>query len=267
MPRIARNSFDTSFFHVIIQGINKEYIFSKNKYIEMYLNLMNKYKEENNISVLAYCIMNNHAHMLIYTKKIEEMTRFMHKINGIYAQYYNKSEGRVGVVFRNRYVSEPILNEKYLAQCIKYIHMNPVKAGIVQKCEDYKYSTCKEYAKNVGVARTPILIDTLGKDYLNWLNYSNDNIIFKDIENNKEEVFEEGIKMFENKINDTLTNILKNREKIAELIKFLKNNYKITYADMSKKFGFTRGEINYLKKDANETRPYLQSLHNLTKNK
>ena len=86
MPRIARSNLGTSFFHVIVQGINKEYIFNKEEYIEKYLELINKNKGEHVIQILAYCIMNNHAHLLIYTEDCKEMAKFMHKVNGIYAQ-------------------------------------------------------------------------------------------------------------------------------------------------------------------------------------
>lgn len=248
MPRTARKDSETSFFHVMIQGINREYIFYKNEYIEKYLELIKRYKEEYKISVLAYCIMNNHAHLLVHTQKIEEMTKFMHKINGIFAQYYNKNEDRVGVVLRNRYESEPIYNEKYLARCIRYIHMNPVKAKIAKYCEEYKYSTAKEFANNTGAAKNPILIDVFGKGYLEWLNESYDDGIFKDIDINKSEVLEEGIKKFENIKEAKLENILQNKEETRELIKFLKSNYKITYVDMMKRLDITKGKMEMLKK-------------------
>ena len=80
--------------------------------------------------------MNNHAHFLIYTQDLEDFSKFMHRVNLIYAQKYNKEKNRCGVLFRNRYESEPIYNEKYLINCIKYIHDNPVKAGIVKKNEE-----------------------------------------------------------------------------------------------------------------------------------
>ena len=107
MPRIPRKCYDTSFFHVIVQRLKKEYIFNEERYIKQYLKLLNKHKEENNIEVLAYCIMNNHAHMLLYINKIAEMSKFMQKVNTQYAKYYNyMNKGRVGYVFRDRYVSE-----------------------------------------------------------------------------------------------------------------------------------------------------------------
>ena len=246
MPRIARNSFKTSFFHVIVQGINKEYIFDKDEYIQKYLSLMDKYKEDYEISILAYCIMNNHAHLLIYTENVVEMTGFMHKINGIYAQYYNKCENRVGVVFRNRYESEPIFNERYLAQCIRYIHMNPVRAKMVESCGKYKYSTYNEYVNNMGHAKHPILINILGNDFTKWITKESDSIAFKDIDVNKDDIIKEAINEFLRENDSNLQHVIYNRKTAYELIMFLKNNYRISYTEMTKPLGLTRWQIMYI---------------------
>ena len=244
MPRVSRESLNTSFFHIITQGVNKEYIFNKKEYIEKYLDLINKYKEKYDISILAYCIMNNHAHLLLYIKDIANMSKFMHKIDGVFGQFYNKCEKRVGIVFRNRYVSEAIYNEKYLVNCINYIHMNPVKAGIAKKCDDYEYSSYKEFNK----IENQVLIDILGKDYLQWINNTSNEEIFYDIEVNKHEIFKIAVKKFEIMKKDTLNNIVKDKNKLKELIKFLKINYKITYVDIMKELGITKGKMNSLRK-------------------
>ena len=97
MPRIARKCLETSFFHVIVQGVNKDFIFYKNEYIEDYISLIKKYKEEFDIEILAYCIMSNHAHLLIFTEKIDILSSFMHLINSLYAQKYNRTENRVDI--------------------------------------------------------------------------------------------------------------------------------------------------------------------------
>ena len=248
MPRVARSNFRTSFFHVITQGINRENVFHKNEYIEIYLNLLKKYEKDYDISILAYCIMNNHAHLLIYSPKIKNMGKYMHRVNGIYGQYYNKNENRVGIVFRNRYVSEPIYNEAYLAQCINYIHMNPVKAKMVKRSEDYKYSSSKAYRDNTGVAKKSILIEVYGKNFTEWLNNYEVENAFIDIDINREELMEEGIKKFETIKNQKLNEVLRSEEKIKEMVKFLKENYKIKYTEMMKKFGITQGKMNTLKK-------------------
>ena len=134
MPRIARKNIDTPFIHVMVQGVNREYIFEKKSDIELYLSLISKNIENYNLTIMAYCMMNNHAHFLMYVEDIKELGEFMKKCNLQYAQMYNKEKNRVGTLFRNRYRTEPIYNIKYLINCIKYIHNNPVKANIVKKC-------------------------------------------------------------------------------------------------------------------------------------
>ena len=130
MPRYPRNYIKTCFFHVITQGIEKTYIFESEEDIEFYLVKMYSLNQECEIKIIAYCIMNNHAHILLETSKVENLAKFMQRLNTAYAKYYNKKYSRVGYVFRNRYRSEGIYNEKYLYNCIKYIHYNPVKAGM-----------------------------------------------------------------------------------------------------------------------------------------
>ena len=120
MPRIARDVFDASFFHVIVQGINKEFIFKEERFINQYLKLIRKHIDNFNVEIIAYCIMGNHAHFLLKTDSIEEISKVMHKTNGMYAKYYNFINERVGYVFRDRFLSEPIMNQRYFIQCIKY---------------------------------------------------------------------------------------------------------------------------------------------------
>lgn len=148
MPRIARNSLNTSFYHVMVQGLKKEYIFQRKENIEKYIELLLKEKENFNLEVLAYCVMSNHAHILIYTENINEMSKYMHSINQKFAQFYNYiNNERVGYVFRDRFKSEPIYNEKYLIRCIRYIHNNPVKAKLINQPYNYKYSSYRDYLK------------------------------------------------------------------------------------------------------------------------
>lgn len=145
MPRISRNLIGSAFIHNMVQGINKEYIFENEKYKEKYLNLIKKYSGKNEVTMVAYCIMDNHAHLLTYSENIEKVSKFMKDVNSEYAMYYNKRKDRVGYVFRNRFSSKIIYNQEYLFKCIKYIHMNPVKAGITKKEEEYKFSSYKDF--------------------------------------------------------------------------------------------------------------------------
>lgn len=145
MPRISRETFESGFFHIMVQGINKEYIFKEKENKEKYLYLMKKYYSKYKIKIISYCIMNNHTHFIIYTNDVTQISAYMHKINSIYAMDYNKSLQRVGYVFRDRYKSQYIYDKEYLHKCIKYIHMNPVKAKMVDSENKYKYSSYNDF--------------------------------------------------------------------------------------------------------------------------
>ena len=145
MPRYSRKSINTPFLHVMTQGIEKKFIFNYAEDINFYIKLMYKYRIEYEIKIIAYCIMNNHVHMLLKIKSINSLSEYMHKLNGTYGKYYNTKYNRVGFVFRDRFKSEGIYNEKHLYNCIHYIYNNPVVAGICKKPEEYPYSNYKKY--------------------------------------------------------------------------------------------------------------------------
>lgn len=147
MPRYPRNSIQTPYLHVMTQGIEKSYIFVKEEDIKYYIKIMYELKEEYNIKIIAYCIMNNHAHILVKINNIDNLSRYMQRLNTKYGKYFNKKYDRVGFVFRNRYKSEGIYSEEHLYNCIKYIYDNPVKAGICKDASEYQYSNYKKYNK------------------------------------------------------------------------------------------------------------------------
>ena len=246
MPRIPRKCYDTSFFHVIVQGLNKEYIFNEERYKKQYLKLLKQYKENNRIEILAYCIMGNHAHILLYTEKIVEMSKFMQKVNTKYAKYYNyMNKGRVGYVFRDRYVSEGIKNERYLIKCINYIHKNPLKAQIVERCEDYKYSSYNNYITGEKLKKLEeILNSKLNREL--FINMDGE-YAFKDIDNN----INEDINLF---ILDFLSiSNIKKEEAIADkvilklLIKYLKKDCKVKYTQIMSCLNISKGQMERLK--------------------
>ena len=130
MPRNSRDYIKSSFFHVMIQGIDKEKILKNDDEKSYFINTINELKNLIDINVIAYCIMDNHAHLLLNTDEIKKLSKFMQRLNTKYAIYYNKKYDRVGYVVRNRYRSEGIFSESQLYNCINYIYNNPIKAGI-----------------------------------------------------------------------------------------------------------------------------------------
>lgn len=245
MSRKARKYLESSFFHVIIQGHKKEYIFKEKRYIYEYINLIKRYIKETNISIVAYCMMNNHGHFLVQVENVYELSRLMHKVNTAYARYYNYIMGnRVGYVFRDRFLSEPITNHRYLVECIKYIHYNPVKANIVRKCSQYKFSSYNLFCKKLHEKNLENFLSE--EDYENICKNANYEIEFLDIDENIQDKIISGIKEFLKKDNDRLYRIFEDREILINLIRFLKDDKNISYVAISKFLGITRGSMQKL---------------------
>lgn len=241
MPRVGRKNFNTSFFHVIVQGINKEYIFNSEKLMKKYQTLMFSTLQKYEVKLPAYCIMNNHAHMLIYAEKTEDMSRYMQSINTAFSKYYNKQENRVGVVFRNRYESEPIISRRYLFNCLAYIHNNPVKAKMVKHPSQYQYSSYNSYIEGTIDDDILELIFETKTDYLETFRFIH--------ENNEEPYFKDYIKDVDyiSKINElsnvNIGEIIMNEKILEEVIKDLIINYKMPINKICEIFKLTRYRI------------------------
>ena len=95
--------------------------------------------------------MSNHAHLLLSAENISIAAKYMKLVNVEYARYYNTINQRVGYVFRDRFKSEVIQDKKYLLNCLVYIHNNPIEAKIVNRAQDYNYSSYTNYLTGRGI--------------------------------------------------------------------------------------------------------------------
>lgn len=244
MMRIPRKYIETSFFHIMVQGINKEYIFNYEKDKDKYLKVLRDTKQEFNLSILSYCIMNNHSHFLIYSEDINELSGFMHKVNMLYAMYYNKRYNRIGYVFRDRYKLQPIKNEGHLLSCIKYIHDNPVKAKICDNPEKYRYSSCikNEFEdKNLVEKINEILQNSTRKDDCN-------EFVLMEENENKEQLCKELIYDFV-LLNDIDVKNLKNDKKLLKsIVVEMNKKYGISYRIMEKYLNIGRETLRKIVK-------------------
>ena len=145
MPRIPRQFLEGHFFHIMTKGISNEFLFRTDKNKRLYLKYFYENIDWDCTTVLAYVVMENHFHMLMYTKALMNFSATMKKVNTRFAQYYNRSKERKGYVFQDRFVSQPIINRTHLLNCLTYIHKNPVKAKMVAHESEYEYSSYWEY--------------------------------------------------------------------------------------------------------------------------
>lgn len=142
-------------YHIVVRGVDKLPVFNQTREKTRILNLIRENYEEYGIQIYAYCIMSNHFHLLVKAE-LPELASFMAKVLAAYANYYNYKHDRVGYVFQDRYKSQCVDSKSYYWNCLRYIHMNPVKANLSQNIMDYPYSSAREY-KNLKKCGSGIL--------------------------------------------------------------------------------------------------------------
>ncbi len=144
MNRKARLDLPNYFYHIICRGQRKQPLYFSQKDFFIFLKFLKELLNETDIKLYSFCLLRNHFHLLVYRTK-DSLGKFMHLLNTRYANYFNGKYKRVGYVYQNRFKSFIILNESYLINVLFYIHNNPVKAGIVKREEDYKFSSARFY--------------------------------------------------------------------------------------------------------------------------
>ena len=143
MPRHARHMSTSGFMHIITRGIGRQLLFEEPEDYRHYLTALERYCIETCVNVCAYCLMENHVHLLVHGEA-EQIITFMKKLGVSYSFYFNRKYDRVGHLFQDRYRSEPVENDAYLLTVFRYILRNPCKAGIC-KASEYPWSSYSMY--------------------------------------------------------------------------------------------------------------------------
>lgn len=156
MPRTRRTASPTGYYHVIMRGNNRENIFNDICNKKDFLFELYKKINENLLEIVAYCIMSNHVHLLLKAN-LDDLSKSFKIINQKFAHKFNKRNNRIGHVFQDRFLSEPIDNSSYLLNVVRYIHNNPVKAKIVNTPNSYKWSSYNDYLESYTNLINPIL--------------------------------------------------------------------------------------------------------------
>ncbi len=144
MSRQARQKSKTGVYHVMVRGINRQQIFHDDEDCRRFLGILQRVKKDSDSRVLAYCLMVNHVHLLLQEGE-EKISQVMKKLGTSYAWYYNSKYQRSGHVFQDRYRSECVEDDQYLLTVMRYIHQNPVKAGMTDRPDRYLWSSCGSY--------------------------------------------------------------------------------------------------------------------------
>jgi putative transposase len=152
LVRKARLKSTTGVYHIMWRGANRQEIFHDDQDFLHYLEILHKYKLQTNMEVYGWCLMTNHVHLLL--KEGEEgFSITMKRVGVSYATYYNLKYHTTGHLFQGRFRSETVETRGNLLTVIRYIHQNPLKANMVKRLDEWKWSSCREYYGSYGVQR------------------------------------------------------------------------------------------------------------------
>ena len=141
MPRRPRLFLPGHPQHLVVRGHNRDPILARQEDFRFLYRCLREAAETWGLSVHAWVFMHNHLHLLATPADEKSLPRTMQSVGRRYAQYFNRTYHRSGSLWEGRYKSALVDTERYLLACYRYIELNPVRAGIVRKPEDYPYSS------------------------------------------------------------------------------------------------------------------------------
>lgn len=260
MPRGMRRVSKTGVYHIMMRGNEKRNIFIDKWDKQKFIDILDKVKKEELFDIFAYCIMPNHVHLII-KEYAEGISYIMKRVNISYAQYFNNKYERVGHVFQDRFKSEVIESDSYLLCAIRYVHNNPVRANMVKAAIDYGWSSYKYYfGKEEGIVDRNFTLSLyspetnkaikLFKEFT--LQDNKDKFIDTEDDRNDDIIStkaqcEKFIGEYCEKYNTTLDNIINIKAYLPirkELIRYIRDNSKLSLRELEDILGVSKSTIN-----------------------
>ncbi len=163
MARGKRIKSETGIYHVMLRGINKQEVFHNDEDYYKFLSILSICKAISGFTLHAYCLMNSHVHLLIQEGN-EPLELVFKRIGDRFIYWYNLKYCRTGPLFQGRYKSKPVNDDAYFISALRYIHQNPVKAGLTENCKSYQFSSYNAYFKPNSLVDTDFALELTGID-------------------------------------------------------------------------------------------------------
>lgn len=165
MARPPRLQFPGAVYHVTARGNEQRPIFRDDRDRRQYLDRIAHYRERFRFQLLAYCLMTNHVHLAVRSGAVP-LSRVMAGLQSSYTQWFNRRHARVGHLFQGRYKAFLVQEDRYLLALIRYVHLNPVAAGIVESASGYSWSSDRYFRRGTGPAWLDLdgVLPTLGSN-------------------------------------------------------------------------------------------------------
>ena len=249
MARQARKRSSTGIYHIMLRGINKESIFEGNDEKKRFIGIITEQRELERIKIYGYCVMDNHVHLLIQ-EETDDISTVVKRVSSSYVYWYNKKHERLGPLFQERFKSECVEDDGYFISVLRYIHQNPLKAGMVKTLDEYKWSSYNNYIKGINTVDYKYALsffseNTLGSknEFIKYMAEEN-NAVFLDYDDSRKftdtEVGEKILGMGLDEISDIR---IIEEEKRTEILRKLKENKRISSRQLSRVTGLCRKMI------------------------
>jgi REP element-mobilizing transposase RayT len=146
----------------MLRGINRQMIFEDDEDSTRFLEILAECKAVDSFQLFGYCLMGNHAHILIGCNE-QSLGHCLKRIGVRYVSWFNSKYGRIGHLFQDRYRSEPVADDRQMLAALRYIHQNPVKAGLCAQARDYCLSSYQCYVNGSGIVDTELVLGMLSE--------------------------------------------------------------------------------------------------------
>ncbi|GAB6179251.1 hypothetical protein JCM14036_05700 [Desulfotomaculum defluvii] len=260
MPRYSRQKSESSIYHIMVRGNEKKRIFLDDQDRKKFLGILERTKYISNYGIYAYCLMDNHVHLLI-KEGDENISKLMKRISVSYVAYFNRKYERVGHLFQGRFRSECIEDDSYLLTAVRYIHNNPVKGHVSKDPGHYKWSSYPSYVSPNQVEHnftdTDFILSMLSKDRITAINIfvrftleENDDS-FMDIDDlpesaNDDKELRQAVEFILGQYGQSLKGLktCTNRKNRDKLIREIKDSMEISVRQLSKITGLSKDIIS-----------------------
>lgn len=171
MPRRRRTGSGGVIFHVINRGAKRARLFDQSLDYQAFEKLLTEYRERVQIPLLAYCLMPNHWHLVVWPERDGDLSRFMHLLTSTHAQRWNAQRGLsgVGAVYQGRFKAIPIQRDHHFLRVCRYVERNPLRAGLVPMAEEWRWSSLwrrTHFCDQVLLSPWPVPIQENWADFL-----------------------------------------------------------------------------------------------------
>jgi REP element-mobilizing transposase RayT len=162
-----------NYYHLYNRGVNRQPIFFQDANWGFFIKRLRKYCQPDYIDIIAYCLMPNHYHLLVYLKTDELSEKIMQPFGVAYTKAINRQQKRVGSLFQGPFRAKHVDQDNYLLHLSRYIHLNPVEAGLVKSPAEWIYSSYRDYIgqRNGTLPKSEIVLAQFGSpaDYQNFV--------------------------------------------------------------------------------------------------